>query len=681
MSEAKKNDVNSAVSLDEARLSLSARFSAEKIQSMGAIELLELQKTFRLGDVWGTLIMPTEWMPPSRVHTFPTNLMSSFRTIARSETELELAIITSVRMFLLCLFSPSQVGRHSPRLLDITTISVNLRSIWISILKRALAKPSNSSNGLIERLTWDELSLRGEIREMRRFENFAAKGLWTDKIRGTPSFRKPSLLQESMNLQRGKKPGPYKPLPDAFVYEIGKRSAWIATHLAPFVVSVFEKIASAPLTTRKGKRLHRSTELKRQRALVCQHKWESPDGGTLQCLPFEIKCVTKTGGREMQWPPTSIAQLFTYLAICQMAHYFIVALSCGPRASEIFSFKTNCLSSRNDGIGVAFGTTYKVVDPLSGVNRDWPLPEIGIAALENQIRISKLLSAYLCVIRGKEKEHQAEEFPLWRVIGGNTPGAPLMNVYNGEIRWYVDALDLTHLLDEQLFTNHRFRKTIARVLALALVNAPKILMDVFGHDSMESTMSYILSDKNVRAQVQEIRRELVILMAKQAISNADGNGGRAAAPLRETIKKIRFRNGGDFGADDENELAEMLTGQGRFWQWVRPGVMCTKVPEQRGPCTKNQSQPNPSRCSADCRFRLEDAENRQQVDETIADIVNKIESAVSRDDRILAELWEGQLLSHIKRFDDLLKKWQEHPTVASVLVRRSEVKEHTNAVE
>ena len=60
------------------------------------------------------------------------------------------------------------------------------------------------------------------------------------------------------------------------------------------------------------------------------------------------------------------------------------------------------------------------------------------------------------------------------------------------------------------------------------------------------------------------------MMAEKAIRNADSNGGHAAVSLRQTVQEIKFRRADDFGAEDEHELAEMLTGQGRYWQLVRP---------------------------------------------------------------------------------------------------------------
>jgi hypothetical protein len=99
-------------------------------------------------------------------------------------------------------------------------------------------------------------------------------------------------------------------------------------------------------------------------------------------------------------------------------------------------------------------------------------------------------------------------------------------------------------------------------------------------------------------------------------------------------------------------------------------VVCTQLLDQTGPCAKNRSRPNPARCNTECAYRLEEAENRKQVDETIGDIVRKIQQAWAKDEFILAEIWEGQLLSHIKRFDDLFAKWQEHPVVMPILQKQ-----------
>ena len=652
---------------------LRTTLKVETIQCMQKQELCVLAEHFGLGDKWGELRLPVTWFPKS-THGRLANISLRIRLekYATSQEELDLAITTAVRMLLLCLCSPSKAGRHAPKLLDVTSIASNLSSIWLPLIKKALTITAENNGELLSRLHINDLTHVSYIREANRFENYADRGLWWDRLK-RPEIR--GIAEESNKAIRRKKleraaSDPFKPLPDTFVHQAGQRAFWITVNLIQPVMDVFEKVIEIGGTARDSKSI-RSTRYNRVQKYLESYSWYMPTGDTMERIPFQLNCIGKHNGKPLEWPPRTTGDLVTLLAIGQMAHYFIIALSSGTRASEILSFQTDCLIESKDGISLANGKTYKIVNLIEGKRRDWPMPKIAVQALHNQIRLSGIISRYT-----SEKINMADTMaispePLWRVVGSASIGMPLTGTYNDECRWFIDAIGLTHLLDDKSLTNHRFRKTIARIVALSLAHAPKILMDIFGHESIEMTMNYILADPQVRVEVQEIRRQIVIMMAEKAIRNADSNGGKAAISLRQTAQEIKFRRADDFGAEDEHELAEMLTGQGRYWQLVRPGVICTKLLDQTGPCAKNRSKPNPSRCSTECSYRLEEAENRKQVDETIDDIVRKIQLAWARDDFILAEIWEGQLLAHLKRFDDLFAKWREHPAVMPILQKQN----------
>ncbi|WP_395012053.1 hypothetical protein [Undibacterium sp.] len=659
-------------STEQVRLHVATTLKTQDLHLMSADGLTILQQQLGLGDQWGQFKFPKECLPISHRGGSSINLKFRLESAASSVNDLDLAILTLVRMTLLCFLTPSQAGRHAPRLLDISTISSNLSSIWFPIIKLALERPDEKNGILLGRISRDDLKHVSYIREMNRFENYTARGLWSDSIGATVKLSQEEGSNKTSRKTKisKKKSDPFKPLPDVFIHEVGRRAAWLTTNLTPSVMEAFEEI----IIIRKEQTKRGTMFLKRAREYLIKKSWRTLDSESLECLPFEIQCAKKTLGRPMNWPPRSVADLTTILAICQMAHYFIVALSAGSRASEILSFRIDCLSETSEGNVCASGKTYKLVERIGGEKRDWPMPQLAIKALQNQIRLSKLINEYISVDPKMAIVGSTGLAQLWRIIGTSHIGKPLGVTYNIECRWFVHALGLSHLIDDQPLTNHRFRKTIARLVALSLVHAPKILMDVFGHKSIEMTMSYILADPNFRAEVQEVRKELVILMARNAIEKVDLNGGRAAVPLKQIVNEIKFRRGSEYGADDENQLAEMLTGQGRFWQWVRPGVMCTKLPDQTGPCTKKQSTPNPARCDSQCDYRLEQSENRKQVDETIGDIVFKIKYARARDEFVLAELWEGQLLTHLRRFEDLRLKWSQD-SVVNIVLKRAEKSE------
>ncbi|SDJ62871.1 hypothetical protein SAMN05216338_105715 [Bradyrhizobium sp. Rc2d] len=44
---------------------------------------------------------------------------------------------------------------------------------------------------------------------------------------------------------------------------------------------------------------------------------------------------------------------------------------------------------------------------------------------------------------------------------------------------------------------HRWRHTVARLVALSVVGAPKVLFDLFGHKDIEMTLYYMMSDPTI----------------------------------------------------------------------------------------------------------------------------------------------------------------------------------------
>src|SRR6185503_16213654 len=130
----------------------------------------------------------------------------------------------------------------------------------------------------------------------------------------------------------------------------------------------------------------------------------------------------------------------------------------------------------------------------------------------------------------------------------------------------VKVFGLTEEFGEGKLHAHRFRKTTARLIALAIVGAPKILMDLFGHKQIGMTLHYILADPTIRAEMLEVARAQTIMLAKTAITQADECGGPAAEKLQAAVKAERFRMGSDFGEDSVQALAETLTINGRNWQ-------------------------------------------------------------------------------------------------------------------
>jgi hypothetical protein len=160
------------------------------------------------------------------------------------------------------------------------------------------------------------------------------------------------------------------------------------------------------------------------------------------------------------------------------------------------------------------------------------------------------------------------------------------------------------------------------------------------------------------------------MFATEAIVEADEGGGAAAKMVQNRVTEFaRLRGVDKLDAKSIDELARDLTENGQYWELVRPGVLCTKLPGQIGACNGKQGAADSSRCKSTCGNRYEMAANKAGVDATISRILEHLQMAIDDDEPMLAEQWRGQLVHNVMRFDSLRAKWSEHPVVAEELER------------
>jgi hypothetical protein len=378
------------------------------------------------------------------------------------------------------------------------------------------------------------------------------------------------------------------------------------------------------------------------------------------------------------------------LGTVQMAHYFIASISIGARKSEALGLQRGCVVRSVDGRPYANGKTYKLVQRHEGEWRDWQLPEAAVDALAQQARLVEVAERIACLTPAHASSGAASNAGsqhLWaQVSAANQSDAtkPLADV-NKALLGYARTLSLETAPGGQTLRPHRFRKTLARLVALALTQAPKLLMEVFGHKSIEMTLYYILTDKGLRAEIETVSRELRVMRAKEVVermveadmaaqttesSRLGGYGGLAAVSLHNAVAVHRdrvHRRGDQWGATNVMELAELLTLQGKAWEQVRPGVLCTKFPGEAGPCNKSKGRPEPSKCQTTCGHRLEEAFLREDVDGSIRDALAAYESAIADEESLTAAHWAAQVRAHVPRFADLQAKWMLNPTVQSLV--------------
>ncbi len=665
------------------RVPLPDGFTVTAIHRMEKEQLQGLQQLADWGSEWGTINTPAERLPPGGARTDGIRIRS-VNKLCSPGPDLKLAQLTFMRFALLLYFA--KANKRSSGYLKAGSIG-DLLWAMKTVLTAALTKPPCPHGGLLARLSDADWHARrgntivdtfGYI--FARLRWFRGKGWWLD----VPL--QPTLGESEAHLDTAKYPpiaskpkgAGHQPLPDAFVAEAGWRLIWILENLGPTLIDCGRQI-SAIRRTMVQEALARGVMpdsiLKNQlsrdsQSFIASYDWRTPAGDKIAALPFALDMAVgneKNGTRiEFSWPPRHFRFVDQLLQILQDAHMFIFLLATGGRISECLSLQPGCVVCDNPGQETIAGSTYKLVYREGGKPRDWPVPSVVHKAIQQQIALHEVI-----ISLGNEVGNQPNLAPVTGIWAtGN--GAEVRGAVKIRFGYTFKQLGLSHMLQGDSVYPHRFRKTLARLCALVLFGAPKILMDLFGHKDIAMTLHYINTDPLLRAEMIQIARDITIMFAKDAISNIDSYGGPAARKLNAAIQQEKVRLGRDLGADDMQRCAEMLTDNGSLWTLVRPGVLCTKRPSDAGPCTKARGIPDPAHCQTACDNRLELAFLRDDVDRSIEQAVGHLEKAYADDDEYASENWIGQILALLPRFTDVKKKWILHPIVSPLVTKSTE---------
>jgi integrase len=706
-------------------------FPVESVASLTREDTETLQRLLHHGETYGIWETRTDWAPPGarkavvvvhirkRIVHFLTAELKKHGENPVPSPLLDAAVLTLVRYLLLLRVGPSGRGRDSFRPLGPTSIrgiaySCGAQLCAIAISKRIGAqkngplarpeKPMVDTANLLSDLTLDDLpnSQRALLnKECQRMEMLGALGLWSD----IPILQQRSLTQAmSGPALTNKAPvarDPHKPLPDEYVGEMGARGLWLIENVAPNLFQIGETLLNIwtehnpswmPITIRdkRGNRV---------REFLATYKWVDSKGKPIVEPPFPLRLPKPKGfatkwvegdGNECRWPPRNHVEYIALVGIVQAAHLFVALLSMGARKSEILSLQRDCVVYLADGRPRAVGRTFKLVERHDGKERDWQLPTVAVNAIEQQVRLVALGEqlGYLAP-RGPEHKLAPAGDHLWGQFSGsagNSEPSSALDDVNKALTSYARAINMSVEPGGQRLRSHRFRKTLARLVALAMTHAPRLLMDVFGHRSIEMTLYYILTDKDLRADIEVVSRELRVMRAQEVVENmveADagaitagvaeygGFGGPAAASIHHAIdvhRKQLHRRGTEWGIESPKELAELLTLQGKAWELVRTGVICTKFAGEAGPCNKSKGRPEPSKCQSHCSHRLEEAFLREDVDGAINDALEAYEQALANNETLTAAHWAAQVRAHVPRFPDLHEKWIVNSTVSALMI-------------
>lgn len=450
----------------------------------------------------------------------------------------------------------------------------------------------------------------------------------------------------------------FQPLPDQFVTELMWRGIWLNENLSVQLIDCWKELqrinGQAAVVGRGSKH---PVVIEEKRRLISSIAWRDATGQRICRLPFAVTQKEGTWSCKSDvWPPEASATVNILVGIVQALNICQIAFCTGARISEIESAGRRSLIV--EGGDVRFqGRTYKLAASFGGVERDWPLHPIAGWALQVQYRLAEAVQPYsrndYCWVLLRQGEE-----------GGI--GSPLRNL-NEPVVKAVHNLGLTHLLDGIRPHMHRWRHTVARLVALSVVGASQVLMDLFGHRDFEMTLRYILSHPDIAQEALRVAKETAYALAEGVITETLGErtGGRGAEELKGSLDRIRMRQGLDeFGTSTLRDTTEVLTFGGRTWQLVRDGVLCTKRIDQTGPCTRSRGAPDPGSCHTDCIYRAEMERTRAQCSETIHGLTTELEDAMREGRVMLVENLSGQLLAQLKRWEDIRAHWLSRSALA-----------------
>ncbi|MGA4196572.1 hypothetical protein ACI2VG_05745 [Ralstonia nicotianae] len=568
--------------------------------------------------------------------------------------------------------------------------------------------------GLISDLSTEDLAAltpKSRPKVVKECERMAILGdleLWWDIPMSEGRTLTQAMTGPSLHNEPPPRRDPHRPLPDDYVAEMGARGFWLIFDIAPNLFKIGESLLKiwkdtdrpdfAAVTVRDARRVA-------VRELLRTYEWRDREGRPLEESPFPLVLRKKKGfgvdknapkeAVEQRWPPRTYLDFMALLGAVQSAHLFICFMSLGARRSEILSLERTCVAYAVDGRPYANGLTFKFVERHEGEMRDWLLPHAAVIAIEQQVRLVNLGEQVGVLTPKRTLEGgvpASAATHLWGQFSASASASDAtlpLNYVGKALLGYARILGMDSKPGGQRLRTHRFRKTLARLVALALNQAPRLLMEVFGHEAIETTLYYILTDKELRSEIETVARELRVMRAKEVVEkmvdadlagpsepaeNYGGYGGPAALAIHNAIQvhiQQKHRLGADWDVASPLELAELLTLQGKAWEQVRPGVLCTKFAGEAGPCNKSKGRPEPSKCHSKCAHRLEEGFLREDIDGAIRDSVNAFEQAIANDESLTAAHWAAQVRGHVPRFPDLRDKWMANPTVQRLMTEEA----------
>lgn len=618
-----------------------------KIRKANKRQLMSLQKVARLGSTWGVLELAPE-LQGGRIES-PLRLLRGLpKNVKAGSREADFYVTEMMRAAISMTLIPSLFGRP---------LKFSTTRHALAIAQRLIARQPFSMKGgrMWRNLVIDSTLSAAITAAVRRFTYYHRIGCLPDGPAGLPRVEgSEGPRDRSGEPEHTSTPvlvSQIQPYSDEFISEAGWAAMTMIETVGPTLLDAVEaalKVKPRTMTVKGPKR-----KIKNMREVIAATRdpiirswdWRSPDGTKLTSVPLTFHIKRGFSAQAATWPPRTMEHALRMVQILQGAHMVPIGLATGNRHGELLSMEYGSLSRPRGGPDTAKFRTWKQQGPGGRVS-DAPVPSLACKAILQQERMAKIFRSH----------HGLTGKRIWISIRKPKAIPSLPNALN----YFVDSLGLRRHLSRGGANHHRFRKTLARLAALALVHAPKVLMDAFGHrDEQMTILRYILSDPSTLREVQEIVREMIILKGVEAIEKADVIQGTGSDKLRTRVELFARRLGqSSLEPSSIAEFARAMTEDGTSWAIVAPGIVCTSF-KTGGLCNKGRGKPDPHYCDPACDNQLvfpegSGAMSRAVVDaiETVDYVLGQLKIATKENDAMLVAQYRGQIRS-------LLNRWRE----------------------
>lgn len=410
----------------------------------------------------------------------------------------------------------------------------------------------------------------------------------------------------------------YQPFADDDLTAILNIARVYIDDLSSQIIECLRKCRSIDSGMPQGKRslvAHKTAILREQKSHILSVAWVMP------CEPIH------------NWPPRNYKSLLFHLRMCSTSCAIRILFGVGGRRSELQSLPLDCISE-NDGTTYLTTIYRKGEDDLSGrlvtlpVDRDVAQAVTIQKALrtllvdelsaDNEVdfdadalfihhrrkSIDRGLTSIVVLLTGKDMTAE-ETAALQRTIRQSAVAV------NGMLRDFKKYL-VPHITGE--LSPHRFRKSVGRLVLLAMDSAPLVLQHIFGHRAFKTSLNYMFSSPFVQDELLECYPQLIAESLSRIYKGRSDLAGGGAALMRDAIAAscVAGSSAGGVGGDEIAEIEfvslglEMMERGFLVLTLLGPGKYCLKPVAARGPCAKPGASlfANVGRCSPSCRHHI-----------------------------------------------------------------------------